>query len=175
MTECSADSPNQVADGGCHQGAPDSLRPNLEKPGFPAPDPSRVEAAIQVLQADLPTLFERDITYDIYTPDICFRDPVNRFKGKLSYRIIFWTLRFHGQLFFTELFFDLHKVEAAASDQIRADWTVRGTLRLPWKTRLFFNGFSIYKLTSEGQIYEHIDTWDRPPSAILQQFLPGQL
>lgn len=127
-----------------------------------------------VLRADLPVLFEQDISYDIYTQDIRFRDPVNRFRGKLSYRIIFWTLRFHGQLFFKELFFDLHTVAATAVDQIRADWTVRGVLRLPWKTHLIFNGFSLYSLNAQGQIYEHVDTWDRSPAEILRQFLPGQ-
>ncbi|KAM3116470.1 DUF2358 domain-containing protein [Phormidesmis sp. 146-33] len=65
---------------------------------------------IQTLEQDLPTLFEKDIRYDIYTQDIFFKDPVNIFKGKFNYRIIFWTLRFHGRLFFTQLFFDLHKV-----------------------------------------------------------------
>lgn len=138
-----------------------------------APDPQQVEAVMEVLRADLPTLFEKDISYDIYTSDIRFKDPVNQFKGKLSYRIIFWTLRFHGRLFFTQLFFDLHEVKAEAPDQIRADWTVRGTLRLPWKTRLFFNGYSLYKLTANAQIYDHVDTWDRPPGEILKQFLPG--
>ncbi|HEY9886980.1 MAG TPA: DUF2358 domain-containing protein, partial [Candidatus Obscuribacterales bacterium] len=51
---------------------------------------------LTTLWADLPTLFERDITYDLYTADICFKDPVNQFKGKFNYRIVFWTLRFHG-------------------------------------------------------------------------------
>lgn len=136
------------------------------------PPISKIEQAIATLQKDLPTLFEQDISYDIYTSDIVFKDPVNRFKGKFNYRIVFWTLRFHGRLFFTELFFDLHQVGAIAPNQIRADWTVRGTLRLPWKPQLFFNGFSLYTLTPEGLIHEHIDTWDRSPGEILRQFLP---
>nr|WP_315871037.1 DUF2358 domain-containing protein [Trichocoleus desertorum] len=127
---------------------------------------------MQTLREDLPTLFEQDISYDIYTQDILFQDPVNRFKGKFNYRIIFWTLRFHGRLFFTELFFDLHDVVQPALDTVLATWTVRGQLRVPWKASIFFNGYSTYKLTPEGLIYEHIDTWDRKPSAILRQFLP---
>ena len=115
-------------------------------------------------------LFQQDISYDIYSRDILFRDPVNRFKGKFNYRIIFWTLRFHGQLFFTELHFDLHQVQQAAPDAIRADWTVRGTLRVPWRAKVFFNGYSIYRLNAESLIYEHIDTWDRSPGEILRQF-----
>lgn len=125
---------------------------------------------IEILKQDLPTLFEQDISYDIYSEDIFFRDPVNKFKGKFNYRIIFWTLRFHGQLFFTELAFDLHDVSQTDESTILATWTVRGVLRVPWKARLFFNGYSTYKLNDQGLIYEHIDTWDRGPGEILQQF-----
>ena len=128
------------------------------------------EQVIETLKQDLPTLFERDISYDIYTKDIYFQDPVNKFKGKISYRIIFWTLRFHAQLFFTEIYFDLHDVEQK-EDIILANWTVRGVLRVPWKAKIFFNGYSTYKLTQDNLIYEHIDTWDRKPSEILKQFL----
>jgi hypothetical protein len=130
------------------------------------------DVLIQTLKQDLPTLFEQDITYDIYSQDIFFKDPVNTFKGKFNYRIIFWTLRFHGKLFFTELFFDLHSVAQSDESTILADWTVRGTLRVPWKAQVFFNGTSTYSMNSDGLIYNHIDTWDRPPKEILKQFLP---
>ena len=131
---------------------------------------SQVNQNIETLKAELPHLFVTDISYDIYTQDIYFQDPVSKFKGKFNYRIIFWTLRFHGQLFFTELYFDLHDVKQTAEDIILANWTVRGTLRLPWKAGIFFNGYSTYKLNEDGLIYEHIDTWDRKPTEILKQF-----
>lgn len=132
---------------------------------------SQVERAIAILQQDLPTLFERDISYALYSQAIDFRDPVNHFRGKLNYRIIFWTLRFHGRLFFTELYFDLHKVKQDSQVTIRADWTVRGTLRVPWKAKLFFNGYSLYTLDADALIREHVDTWDRSPGDILKQFV----
>lgn len=133
---------------------------------------SQIDHVIHTLKRELPTLFEKDLSYDIYTSNIFFKDPVNTFKYKFNYRIIFWTLRFHGRLFFTELYFDLHDVHQAAKNVILADWTVRGTLRLPWDAKLRFNGQSTYKLTDDGLIYEHIDTWDRKPGEILKQFLP---
>ena len=40
---------------------------------------------------------------EIYRPDIVFRDPKNSFKGLKNYQTIFWSLRFHGTLFFKEL------------------------------------------------------------------------
>ncbi|MBW4645133.1 MAG: DUF2358 domain-containing protein [Goleter apudmare HA4340-LM2] len=131
----------------------------------------QVAEVIKTLENDLPTLFEKDITYDIYTEDIYFRDPVNKFKYKFNYRIIFWTLRFHARLFFTQIHFDVHEVEHSSRDTILAKWTVRGVLRVPWKAKIFFNGYSTYKFNQNGLIYEHIDTWDRKPAEILRQFL----
>ncbi len=130
----------------------------------------QINRDLETLEQDLPTLFEKDISYDIYTRDIYFQDPVNKFKGKINYRIIFWTLRFHARLFFTTIFFDLHEVHQSAKNRITAKWTVRGILRVPWKAKVFFNGSSTYKLNQDGLIYDHLDTWDRKPSEILQQF-----
>ncbi|MBC6434417.1 DUF2358 domain-containing protein [Nostoc sp. HG1] len=129
-----------------------------------------VERVIKTLKEDLPTLFEKDISYHIYTDDIYFKDPVNTFKYKFNYRIIFWTLRFHARLFFTQIYFDVHEVSQSAENTILAKWTVRGVLRVPWKAGLLFNGYSTYKLNQDNLIYEHIDTWDRKPGEILKQF-----
>lgn len=142
------------------------LNTNLEALEYSA----KAEQAIAILKHDLPTLFTTDISYDIYSQDIFFQDPVNTFKGKLNYRIIYWTLRFHGRLFFTELHFDLQDVYQTSPNTIRADWTVRGTLRLPWKPPLVFNGYSLYTLNANALIERHIDTWDRSPGEILRQF-----
>ncbi|WP_337886567.1 DUF2358 domain-containing protein [Fischerella thermalis] len=131
---------------------------------------TQIFPVIETLKRDLPTLFAKDISYNIYTQDIYFQDPVNKFKGKINYRIIFWTLRFHARLFFTEIHFDLHDVYQSAEDIITATWTVRGVLRVPWQAHILFNGYSTYKLNQDGLIYEHIDTWDRKPGEILQQF-----
>lgn len=129
-----------------------------------------VERVIKTLKQDLPKLFQKDISYHIYTQDIYFKDPVNTFKYKFNYRIIFWTLRFHARLFFTQIYFDVHEVYQSAEDTILAKWTVRGVLRVPWKAGLIFNGYSTYKLNQDNLIYEHIDTWDRKSGEILKQF-----
>jgi hypothetical protein len=129
-----------------------------------------IEQIVTTLWADLAQLFQQDISYDIYSQDIYFKDPVNTFKGKLNYRIIFWTLRFHARLFFQSIAFDLHSVTPVDRQTIVATWTVRGTLRLPWQPQILFNGDSTYKLNPDCQIYEHRDTWDRSPIEILRQF-----
>ncbi len=129
-----------------------------------------IETVLTTLKQDLPTLFSKDISYEIYTKDIFFKDPVNTFKGKFNYRIIFWTLRFHARLFFREIAFDVHDIQLAKNKIIRVDWTVRGTLRVPWQAKIYFDGYSIYTLNTEGFIDDHRDTWDRPPREILRQF-----
>ncbi|MBP0012223.1 MAG: DUF2358 domain-containing protein [Roseofilum sp. SBFL] len=134
--------------------------------------PPQIKEVMEILQQDLPTLFQQDINYNIYTPDILFEDPISQFKGKLNYRIIFWTLRFHGQLFFTELFFDVHQMHFLPPETLRVDWTVRGKLRVPWKAEINFNGYSTYTFNDQALIDRHVDTWDRPPLKILKQFLP---
>lgn len=132
----------------------------------------RVQQAIETIKQDLPPLFERDISYDIYTSDICFADPINTFKSKRSYRLVYWSLRFHARFFFTQIDLDLHEVRQTEPDAIEANWSVTGTLRLPWKPQIFFNGNSRYLLNSEGFIYKHIDTWDRKPLEVFKQFFP---
>lgn len=131
---------------------------------------AQIQRNIETIKRDLPPLFEQDIAYDIYTTNICFTDPINTFHGKLSYRIVYWSLRFHAQLFFTNIVLDLHDVSQTDDNIIEANWTVRGTLRLPWKPKIHFNGNSRYVLNEEGSIYQHIDTWDRKPTEVLRQF-----
>ena len=142
----------------------------VEHNGTQSIDESKIALAIETLSVELPHLFETDLSYDIYSKNIYFKDPVNTFKGKFNYRIIFWTLRFHGKLFFSSLYFDLHEIGQTADDEIVAHWTVHGTLRVPWKAGVLFNGYSTYKLAPDGSIYEHIDTWDRSPGEVLRQF-----
>jgi hypothetical protein len=132
--------------------------------------PSRIHCLVETIRQDLPPLFKRDISYDIYADDICFTDPINTFKGKLSYRLVYWSLRFHGQLFFTHIELDLQDVVPVTPHSIEAYWTVRGTLRLPWQPRICFNGTSHYTVNQQGLISKHVDTWDRSPWKVLKQF-----
>ncbi|NEO90426.1 MAG: DUF2358 domain-containing protein [Moorea sp. SIO3G5] len=129
-----------------------------------------MERVIQTLKQDIPTLFEKEISYNIYTNDIYFQDPISRFKGKFNYLIIFWTLRFHPRLFFTTIYFDIHDISQTDKKVITANWKVRSTLPVPWKAHVFFNGSSSYLLTKDGLSSNHLDTWDRKPSEILKQF-----
>ena len=52
----------------------------------------------------------RPLADEIYRPDVVFRDPKNTFKGLRNYQTIFWSLRFHGSLFFSTLRVDVSRL-----------------------------------------------------------------
>ncbi|KAK9792740.1 hypothetical protein WJX73_002863 [Symbiochloris irregularis] len=129
--------------GGCPSGDKD--------PNFYA----NVGSAIRTLRDEIPTLFYKDLTYDIYRPDIVFRDPRNRFTGIKDYKTIFWSLRFHGQLFFKPIFVDIKRLWQPDERELRLRWTVVGKPRVPWEAQGTFDGVSMFKLDKHGKIYEH--------------------
>jgi hypothetical protein len=91
----------------------------------------------------------------IYRDDITFRDPRNSFSGLKNYRTIFWSLRFHGRIFFTRLYVEVKRIWQTEDGCIRMRWTVHGVPRVPWEAEGTFDGISQYKLDHEGKIYEH--------------------
>lgn len=91
----------------------------------------------------------------IYREDIVFRDPNLNFKGMKNYQLIFWSLRFHGRLFFTRMYVDVLRIWQPEDRQIRMRWRVRGIPRVWWEAEGTLDGISTYKLDSEGMIYEH--------------------
>ena len=56
---------------------------------------------------------------DIYREDVVFRDPRNSFQGLKNYKTIFWSLRFHGRLFFKVLYVDVQRIWQPEDTQIR--------------------------------------------------------
>lgn len=111
--------------------------------------------AIRVLREDIPLLFMRELEYDIYREDIVFRDPRNTFSGMKNYQTIFWSLRFHGRIFFRSLYVEIIRIWQPEDKQIKMRWKVHGVPRIPWETEGTFDGISTYKLDSSGKIYEH--------------------
>lgn len=91
----------------------------------------------------------------IYRDDVVFRDPRNAFHGIDNYRTIFWSVRFHGNLFFRDLRVDVSRVWQPEPREIRVRWAARGESRLPWRPVGVFDGVSTFRLDEEGMIYEH--------------------
>lgn len=111
--------------------------------------------AIRSLREEFPELFDRDPTFDIYRDDIVFRDPRNTVAGIENYKSIFSALRFHGRVFFKDLWIDILRVWQPMENVIFVRWTVHGIPRVPWETESCFDGISEYKLDKNGKIYEH--------------------
>lgn len=116
---------------------------------------ANVGDAIRTLRDDVPALFERELNFDIYRDDITFKDPRNNFSGLKNYKLIFWSLRFHGRIFFTKLYVEVRRIWQPQDGLICMRWTVHGIPRVPWEAEGVFDGISQYKLDSEGRIYEH--------------------
>jgi len=116
---------------------------------------ANVGYAIRTLREDIPLLFIRDLNYDIYREDIVFKDPRNTFKGMDNYKLIFWSLRFHGRIFFRTVFVEIKRLWQIDDNCIRMRWTVHGFPRVPWEAEGTFDGVSEFKLDKDGKIYSH--------------------
>ncbi|XP_010260684.1 PREDICTED: uncharacterized protein LOC104599719 [Nelumbo nucifera] len=111
--------------------------------------------AVRTLREDLPSLFSKDLNYDIYRDDITFVDPLNTFTGIENYKLIFWALRFHSKILFREISLDIFRVWQPSENVILIRWNLRGVPRVPWEAKGEFQGTSRYKLDRNGKIYEH--------------------
>lgn len=111
--------------------------------------------AIRTLREELPSMFYKELTYDIYRKDIVFRDPMNVVGGMNNYKLIFRALRFHGRVFFKALWVDILRIWQPSDKVIMVRWQVRGIPRVPWEAQGIFDGTSEYKLDKHGKIYEH--------------------
>ncbi|XP_076903489.1 uncharacterized protein LOC143558553 [Bidens hawaiensis] len=112
--------------------------------------------AIRTLRHDFPDLFYKDLTFDIYTDDIVFKDPLNTFYGIQNYKTIFSALRLSGRIFFKALWVEVINVWQPVETIIMIRWAVHGISRLPWERRGRFDATSEYKLDKSGKIYQHL-------------------
>lgn len=67
---------------------------------------------------------------DIYHEDVVFRDRRNTFSGIKNYKTIFWSLRFHGRLFFSKLYVEVKRIWQPSDNTICMRWTVHGIPRV---------------------------------------------
>lgn len=80
---------------------------------------------------------------------------MNTFHNIENYKLIFWALRFHGQMFFKHLRVDVLRIWKPQDNVIMVRWCVKGIPRVPWEAQGHFDGTSEYKLDKNGKIYEH--------------------
>jgi hypothetical protein len=108
--------------------------------------------------------FPQDQSYDLYAPDVFFKDPMNEFRGVDRYRQMIGLI----DRWFQDPQLDLHQIEQIGQD-IRTDWTLSWTTPLPWRPRIAISGWSELKLDAAGLIGSHIDYWHCSKWNVVQQ------
>ena len=91
----------------------------------------------------------------IYRDDVVFRDPKNSFQGIKDYKTIFWSLRFHGKLFFKFLYVDVLRIWESPKNPTDA-----GTI-LKWASDHDFIPpiFELINSSHEGCLSEVFVSW----------------
>ncbi|WP_298916188.1 DUF2358 domain-containing protein [uncultured Nostoc sp.] len=109
---------------------------------------------VEILKEDYQR-FPVNQTYSIYTPDVYFQDPLNKFRGVKRYKQM---INFIETLFLNPKM-DLHSIQRLG-DTIKTEWTLSWNTPLPWKPRISIPGWSELGLNSDGLIISHIDYWN---------------
>ena len=123
---------------------------------------------LDILTADYRN-FPRNQTYEIYAPEVYFKDPMTEFRGRVRYQqMIQWIERL-----FEDPQLNLHQLRRDGN-QIRSDWTLSWTTPLPWKPRIQISGWSELQLNSDGLIMAHRDYWHCSRWQVLQQHFWGK-
>jgi hypothetical protein len=108
--------------------------------------------------------FPQDPSYDLYAPDVYFKDPMTEFRGIDRYQqMIGFMARF-----FKNVQLNLHDIQAQ-NQNIRTDWTLSWTTPLPWQPRITISGWSDLTLNDAGLICSHIDYWQCSKLDVLKQ------
>ncbi len=123
---------------------------------------------LDILTADYRN-FPQHQTYELYAPDVYFKDPVTEFRGRERYRQMIGLIE---QLFGNPQL-DLHQIQRDGN-QIRSDWTLHWTTPLPWKPRIQISGWSELELNAAGLIMAHRDYWHCSRWQVLEQHFWGR-
>ncbi|ANV86577.1 DUF2358 domain-containing protein [Picosynechococcus sp. PCC 7117] len=108
--------------------------------------------------------FPQDQTFAIYSDDVFFQDPLNRFRGRDRYQKM---IGFLGR-WFRDIHLELHDLQQT-QQTIRSEWTLSMTCPLPWQPRLRISGYSLLEVNADNLIVSHIDYWQKPPLKVLLQ------
>jgi hypothetical protein len=123
---------------------------------------------IEILKEDYQR-FPRNQTYSIYSEDVYFQDPLNKFCGVERYKQMISFMN----TWFSNTKLDLHDIRQSG-DTIKTEWTLSWTPPLPWQPPMAIAGWSELKLNSAGLIMSHIDYWKCSRLDVLKQLLPWQ-
>jgi hypothetical protein len=118
---------------------------------------------LTTLQGDYEN-FPHQQTFDVYAPDVYFKDPLTEFRGLERYQQMIQFL----DRWFQAIDLQLHAMEQQG-DGITTRWTLSWTSPLPWKPHISISGRSELTLNQKGLIASHIDYWDCSPWNVFKQ------
>ena len=121
---------------------------------------------IETIKADYEK-FPANQSYDLYTEDVYFKDPLTEFQGLQRYQSLIDFISTWFKAINLELH-DIYQVE----DTIYTQWTLNWTTPLPWEPRISIPGRSELKLNAEPKIISHIDYWHCSRWEVLKQHFP---
>lgn len=115
------------------------------------------------LRKELPTIFSSENDdYSIYSAEVQFEDPLNKFTGVKQY---ISNINFLSRsTVFADARLDIHdaRILMRSPNTVRTRWTLTMTLAaLPWRPRVSFTGLSDYVVDLDSAlVVRHIDYWD---------------
>lgn len=109
--------------------------------------------------------FPADQSYELYAPDVYFKDPLNEFHGVKRYRQMIGTMA----RWLNNMELELKSIERSQPDTIITRWRLSWIAPLPWQPQMEIPGWSELKTDSNGLICSHIDYWDCSRLAVLKQ------
>jgi Uncharacterized conserved protein (DUF2358) len=118
---------------------------------------------IEILKSDYQR-FPDNQTYSIYTQDVYFQDPLNKFNGRRRYQLMIKFI----DTFFLGCKMDLHDIQQNG-DTIKTEWTLSWNTPLPWKPRIAINGWSELRINTDGLVCSHIDYWHTSRVDVIKQ------
>lgn len=102
--------------------------------------------------------FPQAQSYDLYAPQVYFKDPMNEFRGVERYRQMIGFI----QRWFRRVDMTLHDIRQQGSTTIETRWTLHFSAPLPWQPKISIPGRSELEVSPDGLIISHIDYWDLP-------------
>lgn len=146
-----------------------------------------LEELRQRLEHELPSMFTSDsANYEMYSRDVLFEDPLNKFRGTKRYASNISFLK--ESPVFTNAKFYLHSSGILPErNVVRTRWTLQMTVAaLPWKPTVIFTGLSDYRVDQSSKlVVGHFDYWDSlsssgffsPPAVVdlVSQCTPGSV
>ncbi|MGD1902210.1 MAG: DUF2358 domain-containing protein [Geitlerinemataceae cyanobacterium] len=143
-------------------------------------DRAAIEEIAAIVRADYGR-FPKDQTYEIYDPEVYFKDPTSEFRGVERYK---QTIAFIDR-WFKNPQLDLHELRTmpiepddgvAPRYKLRTDWTLSWNTPLPWSPRVTISGWSElgigFETSERGAIVSHVDYWHCSIWDVVHQHFP---